>query len=72
MSITQTGDKKKILKILFIFLELSTTKLAKTLNVSNSVISKHISGEKNYCPCDIYLIEQIFNIKVLEYRKICR
>lgn len=72
MSTSQINSKKKILKILLVFLELTPTQIAKTLHVSNSVISKHISGEKTYYPCDIFLIEQIFHIKVKEYSKICQ
>lgn len=39
-------DKQKILRILLVFLELTPTQIAKALHVSNSVISKHLSGKK--------------------------
>ena len=71
MNTKQQSDKTKILRILLVFLNLTPTQVAKVLNVSNSVISKHLSGEKTYYPCDIFLIEKIFNIKIEEYRRLC-
>ena len=72
MIIKEQNDKSKILRILLVFLNLTPTQVAKILNVSNSVISKHLSGEKTYYPCDIFLIEKVFNIKIEEYRRICQ
>lgn len=71
MIIRNKNDKSKILRILLVFLNLTPTQVAKMLNVSNSVISKHLSGEKNYYPCDIFLIEKVFKIKIEEYHNIC-
>ena len=48
MIIKEQSDKSKVLRILLVFLNLTPTQVAKMLNVSNSVISKHLSGEKNY------------------------
>ena len=66
------SDKTKILRILLVFLNLTPTQVAKVLNVSNSVISKHLSGEKTYYPCDIFLIEQIVHIKIEGYKRLWR
>lgn len=46
MIIRNKNDKSKILRILLVFLNLTPTQVAKMLNVSNSVISKHLSGGK--------------------------
>ena len=66
------ATRDKNIWILLVFLNLTPTQVAKVLNVSNSVISKHLSGEKTYYPCDIFLIEQVFHIKIEEYKRLWR
>lgn len=56
----QKNNRKKLIKIILVHLEITPTQIAEELNVSVSVISKHISGDKIYYRCDLYLIEQIF------------
>ena len=68
----QKNNRKKLIKIILVHLEITPTQIAEELNVSVSVISKHISGDKIYYRCDLYLIKQIFNIKILRYQRICR
>ena len=68
----QKNNRKKLIKIILVHLEITPTQIAEELNVSVSVISKYISGDKIYYRCDLYLIEQIFNIKILRYQRICR
>lgn len=68
----QKNNRKKLIKIILVHLGITPTQIAEELNVSVSVISKHISGDKIYYRCDLYLIEQIFNIKILRYQRICR
>ena len=63
------NNRKKLIKIILVYLELTPTKIAEELHVSLSVISKHISGDKKYYLCDLFLIEQIFNIKILRFQK---
>jgi hypothetical protein len=70
MDIDKQNPRTKLLKLLLVMLDLTPTKLAKDLHVSNSVISKHISGEKVYYPCNIYLAEVLFNIRILEYEHV--
>ena len=70
MDESQKNDRKKIIKILMVFLDLTPSQIAEELNVCVSVISKHISGDKRYYPCDLFFIEKIFHIKVLRYKRI--
>ena len=70
MDENQKNNRKKLIKIIMVYLELTPSQMAKELNVSVSVISKHISGDKRYYPCDLFLIEQIFKIKILGYQRI--
>jgi len=71
MNDSERNNRKKMLRILLVILNLTPTEIARKLHVSNSVISKHISGEKIYRPCDLFLIEVIFNIQIKEYCNIC-
>ena len=71
MNDIQKNDRKRLLKNLLEFLDTTPTEIAETLHVSLSVISKHISGVKRYYPCDIFLIENIFHIKIERYTRIC-
>ena len=64
-------ERKKMLKILLTLMEITPNEIAKKLNVNRSVICKHISGEKLYNPCDIYLIEIAFQVQVTEFKR-CR
>ena len=70
MDENQKNNRKKLIKIIMVYLELTPSQMAEELNVSVSVISKHISGDKIYYPCDLFLIEQIFKIKILGYQRI--
>lgn len=70
MDENQKNNRKKLIKIIMVYLELTPSRMAEELNVSVSVISKHISGDKRYYPCDLFLIEQIFKIKILGYQRI--
>ena len=72
MDENQKNNRKRLIRIILVYLEITPTQIAEELNVSVSVISKHISGDKIYYRCDLYLIEQIFNIKILRYQRICR
>ena len=69
MYIANGQERKKLLKILLVVLDLTPTKIAKALNVSNSVVSKHLSGEKIYYPCDLYLIKIAFKIQVEDFKQ---
>lgn len=69
MNDTKMQERKKLLKILLVILDLTPTKIAKALHVSNSVVSKHLSGEKLYRPCDLYLIELAFKIQVKDFNQ---
>jgi len=64
-------ERKKMLKILLTLMDITPNEIAKKLNVNRSVICKHISGEKLYNPCDLYLIEIAFQIQVQEFNR-CR
>lgn len=53
MDENQKNNRKKLIKIIMVYLELTPSQMAEELNVSVSVISKHISGDKRYYPAII-------------------
>ncbi len=71
MDENQKNNRKRLIRIILVYLEITPTQIAEELNVSVSVISKHISGDKRYYPCDLFLIEQIFHIRILRYQRLC-
>lgn len=71
MKNSHNNERKKMLKILLAVMDITPNEIAKALNVHRSVICKHLSGEKLYNPCDIYLIEIAFQVQVTEFKR-CR
>lgn len=58
--------KKMILKFLMSAYNLKATDIAKKINVSDSLVRKHLEGLR-YCQMvDVYLIELVFDIDIKE------
>ena len=62
--------KKMLVKIILDVLEVRPSDLVKNLHLSSTQVSRYISGERNSEDLDIYLIEQVFEIKVRDYDRI--
>ncbi len=59
-------QKKMILKFLMSAYNLKATDIAKKINVSDSLVRKHLEGLR-YCQMvDVYLIELVFDIDIKE------
>ncbi len=48
-------------------LDLKSSDIEKQLNISRSVVSRHLRGERDYPPIDMFLVEQFFGVKIKEY-----
>ena len=63
--------KRKILiKIMLDVMEVKPVELARKLHLSKTQVSRYLSGERLSSELDIYLIEQVFEIKVKNYDRI--
>lgn len=63
-------SKKVILKIIISVLNITTTEIALALNVSRSVVSRHLNGKKDCPDVDRFIIERAFGIKIKDYNGI--
>lgn len=60
--------KKLILtKIIVSILNLKSKEIQMALNISKSVVSRYMTGERGCPEIDIYLIEKLFGIKIKDY-----
>ena len=59
--------KKIVLNMITAAYDVQSKELEKALHISKSVVSRHMTGERNYPEIDIFLIEKIFGIKVKDY-----
>lgn len=60
-------QKRIIVRLVLTVLNLKPSELSRQLNVSESLVSKYIAGERKSDELDLFFIEQIFNIKVKDY-----
>lgn len=61
--------KKLLIKIMLDVLEVRPVELARNLHLSKTQVSRYLSGERISSELDIYLIEQVFEIKVKDYAR---
>ena len=55
-------QKRIIVRLVLTVLNLKPSELSRELNVSESLVSKYIAGERKSDELDLFFIEQIFNI----------
>lgn len=59
--------KKMLVKIILNVLDVKPCDLVKNVHLSSTQVSRYLSGERASIDIDIYLIEQVFSIKVKDY-----
>lgn len=59
--------KKIIVKIIVSMIDLKSKDIETVLHLSKSVVSRHMTGEKNNTAIDIFIIEKVFGIKIKDY-----
>ncbi|MBO6180645.1 transcriptional regulator [bacterium] len=65
---TITHDQRHIiLKVMLTSLDLKSSDIERHLNISRSVVSRHLRGERAYPPIDVYIIEQFFGFEIKEF-----
>ncbi len=60
-------QKKFVIKMIVSLLDLKSKEIESGLHISKSVISRHLSGERDCPEIDIYIIEKLFGIKIKDY-----
>jgi len=66
--VTITYDQKLILvRVMVASLDLKSSDIEKQLNISRSVVSRHLRGERDYPPIDMYLVEKFFGVRIKEF-----
>ena len=61
-------ERKILLKTLLILLDITQADIAKELGYTSSVISRYFNDERRCLACDLYLIEKLFGIKVIDFQ----
>ena len=60
-------QKKIITRLVLTVLNIKPSELARELNLSESLVSKYLAGERKSNELDLFFIEQIFELKVKDY-----
>lgn len=60
-------QKKIIVKVIATMINLKSKDIETVLHLSKSVVSRHMTGERNNIDIDIYIIERAFGIKIKDY-----
>jgi len=55
------------MKILTSIINLKSKDIETGLHLSKSVVSRHMTGERNRPEIDVYIIEKVFGIKIKDY-----
>ena len=56
--------KKVLIDLIMTIYKVKATDIAKEINVSDSLVRKHIEGDRYCQDVDVFLIEKCFGIKV--------
>ena len=65
---TITYEQKLILvRVMVASLDLKSGDIEKQLNISRSVVSRHLRGERDYPPIDMFLVEKFFGVRIKEF-----
>lgn len=67
MKVCAYCQKKIITRLVLTVLNIKPSELARELNLSESLVSKYLAGERKSNELDIFFIEQIFGVKVKDY-----
>ncbi len=60
-------QKKIVTKVIISIINLKSKDIENVLHLSKSVVSRHMTGERNNPEIDIYIIEKVFGIKIKDY-----
>lgn len=60
-------QKRTVVKIIVSIINLKSKEIESGLHISKSVVSRHMTGERNCTAIDIFIIEKLFGIKIKEY-----
>ena len=60
-------QNKTLRKVAIAIFDIKAKEIQEALNISKSVVSRHICGERYYPPIDIFIIEKVFNITIKDY-----
>ncbi len=67
MKVCACCQKKIITRLVLTILNVKPSELARELNLSESLVSKYLAGERKSNELDLFFIEQIFELKVKDY-----
>ena len=56
--------KKILLKFIMSVYNLRAIDIAREINISDSLVRKHISGDRECPPVDAYIVERVFGFKL--------
>ena len=60
-------QKHIIIKVMVASLDLKSSDIEEQLHISRSVVSRHLRGEREYPPIDIYIIEKFLHFLLQVY-----
>ncbi len=60
-------QKKMIVRFLTSIINLKSKEIESNLHISKSVVSRHMTGERNRPEIDVFIIEKVFGIKIKDY-----
>lgn len=61
------SQRQIITRFIVSLLDLKSKEIQTNLNISKSVVSRYMTGERGCPQIDIYLIEKVFGIKIKDY-----
>ena len=67
MMICAFCQKKLILKYMMSIYDITAVEIAKAVHLSDTMVRKHIDGDKNLECVDIYIINRVFGLSVEGY-----
>ena len=60
-------QKKVLLKFIMTIYNLRAADIAREINISDSLVRKHISGDRECPSVDVYIVEKVYSIKIGDY-----
>lgn len=59
--------KQFVIKTIISVINLKSREIENELHLSKSIVSRHLTGEKNRPEIDVYIIERLLGIKIKDY-----